>query len=246
MMRDHILFAKKATGLTSMILGIVLLYFLAPVAAPLGLLGGWALSFFIVGVVGLGGFLLMSGYTKYSPKHLLMSFAVMLLWSAIFLVQLPDNFQILLAVSVAFVGLLIYRRYRKLEGSQTIEISWNLKPLRKAGGALLMILGISLSFYAGFYLIVTFGMFLGLLGLLLFALIILIGYSMFSGIELDKSIGVWLLFAMVELLLPLLFLPVLYKVLTIILLAAIAPLFLLYFRRYRSKYGTRGGASKLA
>jgi len=118
--------------------------------------------------------------------------------------------------------------------------------LRRAVGALLMVVALLSLVCSGFCVMVTFGLFLGLLALLLFSLILLIGWSMFSRTELEKSIGVWLLFAMVELMLPLLFLSVLYKVLTLILLAVIVPLLFFYFRRYKSKYGKREEGGNLS
>lgn len=111
-MKKSFVFASVTViGVALIVLGFLMFHFLAPVAARTGLLATWILAWLIITSISLGT--LTTFRLPYSPKSLLLAFVLLILWSTIFFIPLPDNSQNLLAVIIAFVSVLLYRYYNK-------------------------------------------------------------------------------------------------------------------------------------
>jgi hypothetical protein len=109
--------AKQLLGLLLMATGLLLfcfiLFYVAPYGLVAGLISGWAVAILICG----GCFLLLNVRVRSSLSSFLAVLALLVGWSFIFFVQLPDNLQFLLASVVALVFVLSYRFFARKSGS---------------------------------------------------------------------------------------------------------------------------------
>jgi len=110
-MEDRRLLFKRCVGFLSIVAGILLFYFVTPIAVSSGLLATWISIWPIVVIMGLGGFFFFYLEIRRSLKMLMISLAIWIPWSLIFFIPLPNDLQGLLAVFIAGVGVLLYRQY---------------------------------------------------------------------------------------------------------------------------------------
>lgn len=102
---------RRVVGFSLIVVGLILFTVLSPIAAQEGLYTLFVSTWLIVGCVAVGSFLLLRvGFWK-AVKSLLIVLALSVPWFAIFLTPLPGDIQLLLAVFVALIAILLYRRY---------------------------------------------------------------------------------------------------------------------------------------
>ena len=105
------LLLKRWIGFLLIAIGILLIYYLPPIVIPMGLFPSWISIWPISNIIGLAGLLFMDVELKASLKAILITHVFLIPWSMILLLSLPYNSEGLLAVFVAGVGFLLYRRY---------------------------------------------------------------------------------------------------------------------------------------
>jgi hypothetical protein len=103
---------KRVAGLLLMIAGFSVILFGIRFVIQLGLLGGLMFGWSLALLFGVAGFLLVDLGLRRSARAILLGFGIMIPWSLILLIQLPDELQLWLALSVALVGVLFYKRYQ--------------------------------------------------------------------------------------------------------------------------------------
>jgi hypothetical protein len=103
--------AKRILGLLLIAMGLLLIFVLIDIA-PYGLVAGLVFAWVVTILISAGSFLLLNVRVRnYLPSLLAVSMAL-ILWSLIFLVQLPSNLQILLAPVVGLVSILLWRFFK--------------------------------------------------------------------------------------------------------------------------------------
>jgi hypothetical protein len=111
---------SKVTGLALVIMGVSLFYFAVPTVITLGLFAMWILTWLIVFCVSTGSFLVVRRKIRYSFKSLLSTLALLVPWSAILLIDLQNDIQILLATLIALGGILLYKYYWRLRSGNEL------------------------------------------------------------------------------------------------------------------------------
>jgi hypothetical protein len=112
--------ARKILGLLLIATGLLLILALFYIA-PYGLVAGLAFSWIIAILICTGSFLLLNVNFRKSLSPLFAVLLALILWSSIFLVQLPGSMQILLASVVGFASVLLYRVFKaKKSGSHRL------------------------------------------------------------------------------------------------------------------------------
>jgi hypothetical protein len=109
---------RRVVGFSLIIVGLVLFLILIPFLMPLGLSGALLLTWLVVICVVVGSFILSRVELRVAVKSFFVVLALSIPWFAIFLLPLPNDIQLLLAVSVAGIAVLIYRYYTKSRSSE--------------------------------------------------------------------------------------------------------------------------------
>ena len=257
MRRNRLPMLKKATGLLLMIVGFSFLMLGIPSVFQFGLLGTLMFSWLVALIFGVAGFLLVDLGVRRSVRAILIAFGLLIPWSLIMLIQLPDQSQLLLASFVALVGVLFYRQYYQkhkpqktahIEGieekkkveSQQVPIPKPMHEglgrrslLRKIVGSLFLIIGGFLFFTLFPFVMLYISLFKAWLVLIPILLIMTVGYHLFANRKLKAAIQTWIGIVLVTFL-PYIFLfPVVYQILSACILV-IGFLSSLYW--YRSRY----------
>jgi hypothetical protein len=103
---------RRVVGLSLIILGLTLFAVLIPIVAQAqNMVAGFAFILIIVSCIALGSFLFLRVGFWNAAKSLLIVLILSVPWFAIFLIPIPSDIQLLLAVSVALIAVLLYRRY---------------------------------------------------------------------------------------------------------------------------------------
>lgn len=104
---------KRRVGFLLTVVGVLLFYFLVPIAADSGsFIITLVVVCLIVGVTGFGGSLFMNLGVRYSLKTLALVFAFGIPWCTLFYVLFPYDSG-LLALSVAGIVVFLIRRHHK-------------------------------------------------------------------------------------------------------------------------------------
>lgn len=111
MKTNNLLLIKRIVGFSFIVAGLMLFMVLSPIAAQEGLCTVIVSTYLIVICVAVGSFLFLRAGFWNAIKSLIIVLALFLPWFAIFLTPLPSDIQLLLAVLVAFIAVLLYRRY---------------------------------------------------------------------------------------------------------------------------------------
>jgi hypothetical protein len=100
---------RKTLSLLLIAIGLLLFCFvlidIAPYGLVAGLVSGWGAAILICS----GSFLLLNAHVR---KSLLAVFMALIVWSLIFLVQLPGNLQILIAPAIGLISILVYKSFK--------------------------------------------------------------------------------------------------------------------------------------
>jgi hypothetical protein len=110
-MKDTKLLFKQVLGLALIVVGLLIIYFVLPIAFSRGLFTSWIMIWPIVTILGSGSFLLLDVDLKSSVKTIAIACVIMAPWTLIFYISLPGDAQNLLAVLILGVGSLLYLRY---------------------------------------------------------------------------------------------------------------------------------------
>jgi len=103
---------KRVVGFSLILVGLMLFAVLIPVAARAqNIVAGFVSIVLIISCVALGSFLFLRVGFKNAVKSLFIVLALSVPWFAIFLIPLPSDIQLLLAVFIALIAVLLYRRY---------------------------------------------------------------------------------------------------------------------------------------
>lgn len=102
---------SRVVGFSLILVGVILFTVLSPIAAREGLYAVFVSTLLIVGCVAVGSSLFLRVGFWNAVKCSLIVLALSVPWFAIFLTPLPSDIQLLLAVFVAFIAVLLYRRY---------------------------------------------------------------------------------------------------------------------------------------
>jgi hypothetical protein len=109
---------RRVIGFSLMILGVTLFAVLIPIAAQAqNMVMGFAFVLIIVSCIALGSFLFLRVGFWNAVKSLLIVLILSVPWFAIFLIPISSDIQLLLAVFVALIAVLLYRRYYSKHGS---------------------------------------------------------------------------------------------------------------------------------
>jgi hypothetical protein len=101
----------RAVGFLLLVTGLMLLGILFPLLIQQGVFGLWIFMSIVMGCIGLGSLLFVGVRFGHALKSLLIALAFLLPWCGIFFLSLPGESQFLLALSIAVVAFLVYRRY---------------------------------------------------------------------------------------------------------------------------------------
>lgn len=103
---------RRVVGFSLWVIGFILLAVLIPVAARAqDMIAGFAFVLLVVSCIALGTFMFLPDGLWNAVTSLLIVLGLCVPWFLIFLIPLPNNLQFLLAVFVALVAVLAYRRY---------------------------------------------------------------------------------------------------------------------------------------
>lgn len=265
MQRNRSLMFKRITGFVLIIVGTWVMSYLTPIIASSGLtLSSLAFTWVFVLFLALAISLFLDSGVRHYLKLLLIVFALSIPWSLIFLIQLPDESQFLLAVSISSLALLFYRRhYLKhkpqkavhIEGIEKEQRKTNLEDakitifprqdsvkhftLRKAFGVLVLIVG-SFWWSIAFLTIFVIGLLGAWLLMMPFFFIMFIGTYLISNLGLKLTIRAWITAQSALWLIPLFvfisLLPLIYEIISLFILGTAFVSFLYWNRqRYLAK-----------
>jgi hypothetical protein len=112
-------------------------------------------------------------------------------WSAILLIRLQYDIQLLFAVLIAFAGVLFYKYYWRLRSGNELLNDYQSASKVFLG---LFIITCTVSAYLVFCLAVSYSLLIAYVSLVPLSLIIIIEYSVVTRVKLKKSIEIWLSF----------------------------------------------------
>ncbi|MGA2310468.1 MAG: hypothetical protein ABSG57_13095 [Candidatus Bathyarchaeia archaeon] len=240
-----------------MIVGFSVILFGLPFVIQLGLLGALMFGWFLALLFGVAGFLLVDLGFRRSVRAILLGFGIMIPWSLILLIQLPDELQLWLALFIALVGVLFYKRYQarksqkiahvegideKQKKTEPQQVKITIFPqqsmgkpsaLRKTVGVLL-IAGSTFSFLVILpSLAVTDNMHVHIGRLMLaawfLALVLFVGASLFSNRKLKLAVQGWIEFVFVTFLPLVVLFPLDYEILSICIWITILASFIYWY-----------------
>ena len=110
-MQDGVPLARRILGVSLILAGPIFFAVLIPFVVSLGLLGVILLTWLVVICVSLGTFMFLPTGFRRAVRSLFIVLILFLPWFAIFLIAIPSDAQLLLAVFVAGIAILLYRYY---------------------------------------------------------------------------------------------------------------------------------------
>lgn len=223
---------SRVTGLALVIMGVSLFCFVVPMVIALGLFAVWILTWLIVFCVSMGSFLIVRRKIRCSFKSLLGVLALLFPWSAILLIPLQNDIQILLATLIALSGVLFYKYYWRLRSGNEL-----LNNYQSASKVFLgfFIITCTVSAYLVFCLAVSYSLLIAYISLVPVSLIIIIEYSIATRVKLKKSIEIWLSFIILIMIPWLTVLLNVYQILLVFLLLGSLILVTHYYHRRKQK-----------
>lgn len=215
----------KITGIILVIGSMLLFYLVMQLAHLPSLPTVWILGWIIACGFGLGIFLISGLKRRYSLRVLLTTLIIMIPWSLILLIPLPDNVQIPLAVLIAFAGIMVYY-HRKMRSSkpETIQV------LRKTLGTMLVAFSFLL-FYFDIYLGIERGVFIAWIVTLPIALLFIIGCSLVVRAGPRRIVETWVGYVLLTLLPWIAILPIVWQIVSLTILGMLLTLILLWYRK---------------
>lgn len=222
----------KAIGFALVIMGLSLFYFAVPIVIALGLFAMWILTWLIVFCVSTGSFLIVRRKTRCSFKSLLSTLALLVPWSAMLLIHLQNDIQILLATLIALGGILLYKYYWRFRSGN--ELLNNHQSIAKVFWVF-FIITCTVFAYLVFYLAISYSLFIAYVSLVPLSLIIIIEYSVVTRVKLKKSIEIWLSFIILIMIPWLTVLLNVYQILLVFLLLGSLILAAHYYYRRKQK-----------
>jgi len=153
MPKNHPQRFRKALGFLLLVAGLLLFYFILPIAASRGLLASWFSMWLVISIIGIGALLISELSLKHIVKSWLIAIAIAIPWSTIFFIPLPGDYQNLLAVLVALACVLFYRYYVRAQKSKKSSAPFEFtmwkhrSRFRKAIGGLLVVTGLLMFFF---------------------------------------------------------------------------------------------------
>jgi membrane protein implicated in regulation of membrane protease activity len=253
---------KRITGFVLIIVESWVMFYATPIIAPSGLtLSSLAFIWMFVLILAITVSLFLDSGLRDYYKSLIIVFALFIPWSLIFLIQLPDESQFLLALFISSVAILFYRRYyqkhkpqktahiesieekgKKTEPQQvsqpepTHEGSGKPSLLRKIIGVLLTIVG-AFSLFIVFPAMMTVNIINALFFSIPATLPLFIGYSLIVKRRLKDALLSWIAYTSFVLLIMIFVLPLIYQILSacFILIAFVSFLYWYRSRYFKSK-----------
>jgi len=220
---------RRVVGFSLIIVGLVLFLILIPFLMPLGLAGAFLLTWLVVICVGVGSFVLSRVRFRVAAKSFFIVLALSIPWFAIFLLLLPSDIQLLLAVSVAFIAVLIYRYSIK----NPISLPKNLQRsscVRKVAGVSLTIASV-LMYVVVFSLGIQYGLLVAMTASLPVFFLALVGCSLILGSGL-KRVALWgIMFAALTMMPWIVVLPTVWQAVSLAILGIVLTLILLWYRK---------------
>ena len=228
----------RAIGLCLFVIGILLFYFIPPIAYPLGTLATWLTVWPIFITIATGCALMFGFGLKMYTKSMLAGVSALLLVTMISLTPLPLDHQLLLISLFGLVMVLLSRVYLRRKSRRHARAEAECKMHgsfpKKVAGCMLIVTG-ALLFYFIIPTVLSFGLFATCLVSWPILAVAVIGYSLIVPLS-SRKFFEWLFSAMIITLLP--WIVVLSKELQTLLGSLLTFGFILsfswYYRRYKS------------
>jgi hypothetical protein len=218
----------KVVGIVFVVVGMLLFYFAFPIIIRPDLFTAWILTWFVVSCIGIGFFLIVHEKARCSARSFLGALALLVPWSAILLIDLQNDMQILLAALIALSGVLFYKYYEQI-GRSRVDVSKYNQPSKILW--VFLIITVIMSVYFDFYLAVSYSLFVAYVATIPISLLIILEYSLVMRTDFKKYLEIWLSYIILTMIPWFAVFPVAYQILLVIIFLGSIILVAYYYHR---------------